>query len=360
MAHLKQERLSTESYDLFLTIMANVDSDNRLWHLAELSLIGAFQWEFPTQPHVGDPAELMRFLEHCLLEREAGNVDLPLERVYLALADTPSEVIDEGIARVDFTQPLFFNGICRALRKGEPYLLRRAAVLFLPHLDTQFFNMDRFFSSDQVDEFISGWSSFAGESLEREPCTLLAGALFATLMGLLDSPFWRRYIPPERWNILASPGIGMVGERVPPSFLRCAKNPAVIPYLEQVGDGGPGVLTHWATILWAKYPDLSKDVREQLGKVTDRMAGDTSYPGHPAYLDVVNEQIKQIEGNLDSHSWSLGEAVVELRERLRSLRDARGVLESIEKRPGQFSLLECSTFRSMLGQNPENSYGSSS
>ena len=346
MVHLKQERLYVESYDLFLTIMANVDSDNRLWRLAELSLIGAFQWAPHPRPHVGDPASLIRFLEYCLSEQEGGNVVvLPLERVFLALASAPSEVINEGISRVDFTQALFFNGICRALRKGAPYLLRRATVTFLRHLDAQFFNTNKTFSSDQVDEFISGWSSSAGESLERVHGPLLPGALFGTLLGLLDSPFWRRHIPPERWNILTLPVIGMDGGCAPPSFLRCAKNPDVIPYLEQVGASGPMVLTHWITILWGKYPDLSKNVREQLEKETDRMAGNASNSGLPTYLAIVNNQMEQIQGELESHTCPLGEAAVELRERLRSLQDARRVLRVIEKIPGQSSLLDYRAFR---------------
>ena len=139
--------------------MATVDSDHWLWRPADLSLMGAFKWKIP-QPHVGDPASLPRFLAHYLSEQEQGVVlDVSLERTMLALAGALAEVVGEGVAKVDFTQPLLFNEICYALRNGAPYLLRHATVIFLRHLDAQFFNRNKTFSVDQVNAFVSGWSS---------------------------------------------------------------------------------------------------------------------------------------------------------------------------------------------------------
>jgi hypothetical protein len=68
MAHLKQEKLCAEGYQLFLKIMDTVGLDDWFWRPAELSLLGAFQWDTP-RPIVGDPAPLLRFLEHSLSER---------------------------------------------------------------------------------------------------------------------------------------------------------------------------------------------------------------------------------------------------------------------------------------------------
>ena len=332
MAHLKLGKLYTKSYHLFLTIMADVDSDHGLWRPAELSLIGAFQWG-ALGPHVEDPASLMRFLEHCLSDQESGIVvDLPMERVMLALASTPSEDISKGIAGVDFTQPLFFNGICRALRNGAPHLLRRATVAFLPHLDAQFFYTDKTFSKNQVEEFISGWSSSA-EELLKGCCKLVSRALFATLTGLLDSPFWQVNTPRERWpwGVLVLPGV--IGGRLPVSFYRCAKNPTVIQYLGQVDARGPKVLAHWAAILWAMYPDLSEDVRTQLEEATKRMVDCLSDRSLPKYLKLVDGQRQQVQDKLKPDSQSLGEAAAELRGRLELLQTARGALIGIQKIP---------------------------
>jgi len=325
--HLKQEALCTESYQLFLKIMDTVDSDDWLWGPAELSLIGAFKWK-TTRPDIGDPASLVRFLARCFSEQEKGIVqDVPLERVMLALAGAPAKVISEGLARVDFTQPLFFDGICRALQNGAPYLLRRATVTLLRHMDAQFFNTKKTFSEDQVKAFISGWSSAARESLETERGRPLAEALFGALMGMLNSPFWRDHIPQDRWGLLTLLG-GMDEEDIPPSFYRCVRDPAVIPHLER--QGYPRVsdtLVMWVAIMWAKYPDVSKKVKPQLEEITKTIANGSSKHSISSYLGIMEEQIERIEVRIKSYApWSFGEDIVRLRKRHTSLQYARGVL----------------------------------
>ena len=333
LSHLKHETLCIESYRLFLTIMDTVDSNKAwLWHPAALSLIGAFKWKV-ARPHVEKPASLMRFLTHCLSEEEKGVVlDLPVERMMLALAGAPTEVIQDAIAGVDFTHPLFFNGICRALRSGAPYLLRRATVTFLRHLDKQLFNTNNIFSEGQVREFIAGWSSSAGESWGTDHGRLLAEALFGTLMGMLDSPFWRGHIPQDRWSILTLLG-GMDEGQIPPSFYRCAKNPAIIHHLETYIHG-PNILAQWAAILWAKYPDLSEEVKLQLENSTKRISAGPSAHTISSYLAIVDGQIEQTKARINSHtSWSFGDDVARLRTRHATLLFARGVLKGIQNIP---------------------------
>ena len=333
MTRLKQETVFTESYQLFLKIMDTVDSDDWLWAPAKLSLIGAFKWE-TTRPDVGDPALLVRFLARCFSEQERGIAQgVSLERVMLALAGAPAKVVGGGLARVDFTQPLFFDGICRALQDGVPYLLRRATVTFLRHLDAQFFNTNKTFSEDQVKAFISGWSSAARELLEMEPGRFVTQALFGTLMGLLDSPFWRNHIPQGRWSLLTLLG-GMNEEDIPLSFYRCVKNSEIIPYL----GGGylrvPDVLVKWVAIAWAKYPDVSEEVKLQLEKVTRKIADEPSKCNFSAYLEIVEYQIEQVENRINSRaSWPFGEDLDRLRKRHDSLLDARGTLIGIREIP---------------------------
>jgi hypothetical protein len=326
MAPLKHKKLYAESYNLFLKIMANVNLDNWLWRPAELSLSCAFKWD-TSRPLIGNPASLVHFLEHCLSEQGRDIVvNLPVDRVMLALADAPSEAMSKELT-IDFTRPLFFNRICQclALRDDVPHLLRRATITFLPHLDAQFFNTNKTFSEDQVNEFISAWFSSAEESLGKEHDGSFLEALFATLMGLLDSPLWRKHIPRERWSFLTS--LKMVEGPAPPSFYRCANNSAIIPSMEEAGVRSPKFLAHWAGILWARYPDLSKDVRRQLEKVTKRTPDEIL----STYLATVEGQIQHIKGKLDSHVRSPGEVAANLEERLGSFGAARRILTRIQK-----------------------------
>ena len=199
---MKQEMLCVESYKVFRTVMGTVESHEWLWRPAELLMFGAFKWHMDP-PSTGDPAELVCFLEHCLLERESGLVrDEPIERIMLAPAGATADELNGGLEKVDFTEPLFFDGICRALRNEASYRLRRTTVTFLRHLDAQFFDPNKTVSKEQASALMSGWSISAKELWDKCLNPVLAEALISTLMGLLHSPFWREHIPTERWDIL--------------------------------------------------------------------------------------------------------------------------------------------------------------
>ena len=334
LAPLKQEMLCVESYKVFRTVMANVtEPDSWLWRPAELLMVGAFKWQMEPL-FIGDPAELVNFLRHCLSEQGRGhNRDEPIERIMLALAGATVDKLGDGLTRIDFTEPLLLNGIRDALREEAPYRLRRATVTFLRHLDAQLFDTNRIFSEEQATTLVSRWSISAKESWGKGLNPLLAEALVTTLMGLLDSPFWREYIPRERWDILQI--IGAIGGNLPRSLHRCFKNLTIIPHLREMDrdDSGSGVFTQWVAIMWMKYPDLSEEVKIQLMKVTKEIAG---WPENDisAYLTLLEGEIKRDEGRIGAHSsWSFEEDAVRSRTRHKTLLSARRILTGIRDSP---------------------------
>lgn len=324
MAPLKQEILCVESYRVFRTVMGNAESHSQLWLPAELLLFGAFKWDMEPPP-IGNPVELVCFLEHCLLEQQRETVqDGPIERVMLALAGATAGELGDGLERVDFTEPLFFDGICHALRQGAPYELRRATVAFLRHLDSRLFATNKTFTEKQATTFVSRWSISAKESWGKKLNPLLAEALVTTLMGLLDSTFWRSYIPEDRWDILRI--VGSLNDNLPRSLYRCFKNDAIFPYLEKNGKS-TGAFTQWVAIMWMKYPDLSEQVEAQLDEATKRKC----FPRNdiPTYLSLLEGETKRIEERISTHgAWSFEEAVIRLRERRGKLVSARQKLTS--------------------------------
>lgn len=68
---------------------------------------------------------------------------------------------------------------------------------------------------------------------------VLAEALVTTLMGILDSPFWRDHIPEERWDIIRL--ISVLGGNLP--RLR-------------THDHNSYVFTQWVAVMGMKYLDL--------------------------------------------------------------------------------------------------------
>jgi len=119
-------------------------------------------------------------------------------------------------------------------------------------------------------------------------------------MGLLDSPFWREHTPQDQWSILTLLG-GIKEEYTPPSFYRCVKNTMIIPHLKQAYGHGPNILAQWVAILWAKYPDLSVEVKLQLEEATEETADRPSRHNLSSYLTIVEGQIKQTWDRIKSH-----------------------------------------------------------
>ena len=331
MAPLKHEMLCVESYKLFRTVTATMGSDVWLWCAAKLLLVGAFKWHMKP-PFVGDPAELVQFHRRCLEEQT--NQDEPIERIMLALGGASAEELGGGLARFDFTEPLFFDGICHALRKDAPYRLRRATVAFLRHLDSQLFDTNKTFGEEQASALVSGWSVSAKESWDKDLRRVTMEALVTTLMGLLDSPFWRDRIPKERWDILQL--ISGLGGELPRSLYRCLNNPTIIPYLLEMRtrDPGSGVFSQWVAIMWMKFPDLSEEVKTQLRKTTKDIAGGPSKNDISTYLSLLEGEIERDRNRISVHtSWSFEEDAVNSRTRHDTLLLGRQILAGIQKFP---------------------------
>ena len=296
---LKRKEVCIQSAELFCTVMADVVSDSWLWEPAELLLTSAFKWDM-IRPAIKDPTPFVEFLRRCLLEQANGLPrDEPIEQIMHAIAAAPADEISEGLGRVDFTEPLFFNGICHALRKDAPPRLQRLIVIFLRHLDAQYFNTNdtsnpnRAFSKEQASMLVVRWSASGKKSWDTRQHPLLGQALVTTFMGLLDSPLWREHIPEERWDILKL--LGRVGEgQLPHSFYRCLNNLTILPCLEEKRDKGSVASTHWLAIMWAWYPDLSEDVKTQLENTTKRLA-DLSGNNISAYLTIAEREREQIK-----------------------------------------------------------------
>ena len=86
--------------------------------------------------------------------------------------------------------------------------------------------------------------------------------------------------------------------------------------------------------MWAKYPDLSEEVKSLLEETTREIAGGSSKYHLSSVLSIVEGQIKQIWDRIRHYiSWSSGEDVARSRERHAGLRFACGVLVWIQNFP---------------------------
>lgn len=329
MVPLRNWTVCSESYKLFRTTMVSVENDALLWYPAELLLRGAFKWD-ERLALVRDPSALLRFLEYSLLQQSNQNNDRDesISNIFCALAAFSGEELKRGLANVDFTQPLYIGGLCHALRENAPYRLRRATVALLRHLEIQICAQDKTYLAKQAEEFASGWSSSARESWDKKQNPVLREAIISTLMGLLDSPFWREYIPNERWDFLEL--IRGEDERtLPPPFYRCIRNKAVLPHLKRVLN--QSALVTWIAILWTKYPDVPGPVRKQLEIETREMARTSGGKGTVRhYASILDREMERVERQIKAFNpWSFNDAVGVLNSQLEELKEARKELGKI-------------------------------
>ena len=230
------------------------------------------------------------------------------------------EILDEGYLRA------YSRSFSKEPLPSPPYQLRRATVAFLCHLDAQFFATNKTFDKEQAATPVSMWSVSAKESWNKSLNLMLAEVLITTLMGLLDSPFWREHIPGERWDIFRI--TGSLGGNLPRPLHRCFKNPTIIPYL-RVHHRDSGAFAQWVALMWMKYLELSKEVKTQLRKMTEEIAGwtrnDTS-----TYLTILDGEIGRDKKRIGAHSsWSFEEEAVRLRARHDTLLSTRKILTEV-------------------------------
>ena len=319
MLLVKDGRICERNYELFCKIMASVRQNVWLWHPARLSMSGAFKSDF-TVP-IDDPRMLLDFLHYHFGAHGVGNAQGgPIDDALCVLAfgligDAPKEV-----AKYDFTNQAAFRGLCHALREDGPYLTRRACVFLLFFLDDQLFNAGIRFPEAEARALITGWAHSAKLAVDTRVHEELRQITLTTLMSLLDSQFWREFIPPERWDFLRHVG-DLDDPKLPRSFYRCLGNTAVIPHLKQVVNQ-EAFLT-WLVILWTKYPDVSPEVKIQLEDETVDIAKGPRRSNIPVYVSIMEEEMERVRRKAKSHyAWSFDQEVVELRARQNNLREA--------------------------------------
>ena len=124
--------------------MDTMDPNNWFWRPGELLLAGAFKWN-GFWPFVGDSADLLNFLRGCLLDQGMGLVrDESIEQIMFALGGVPEGEISAGLAKVGFSEPLFFKGLYTTLQdrynvhRGTSCCTRIRLVHLCPRIASRF------------------------------------------------------------------------------------------------------------------------------------------------------------------------------------------------------------------------------
>ena len=188
-----------------------------------------------TEPQVGDPRQLLKFLRYHMKER-MGIGSLPAYHVFSALVVASNEEADRGLASYDFTDSPLVDTVIEALGNKAFTPLRKSTIFLV------FRHMRVFWGS----------STPGGEGYVREPPS----------SKVSQKP---RHSPIPQTNY----GI-----------------PRIISFL-------------WLAMLWMRYHDLSTGVREQLKEETRRVATGGSSHDLQSYVTLFDSYLTNLEAQIE-------------------------------------------------------------
>ena len=324
---LRDPRVCARSYALFRIIMRHVDHNNELWLPARLSIQGAYTAAKPDVPQVGDPKQLLQFLDHHM-ERRDSIGDEPIRHVFSALFLASNEETHRGLATYTFSNQLFIKTLTAALGKKDFKPLRKSAILLLAELDKYLFATKDAFTdpSDpgRASDFVHAWSSAVHEFL-GDPTHQVEMATVKVLLAIVNLPSLRVCLPVERWNWIQH--FPYILNENPPSLQRCLENTSIIPFLKQTVSNWSQ--SPWLAMLWMMHHHLSEGVQEDLEKETREIVSKGSYLRLDPFLAFFDVSLKSLQTQIDrldpldrtaSDLWTKRESLVRARGRLLSIR----------------------------------------
>ena len=304
--------------------MRFVNHNDELWVPARLSIRGAYTASKSEAPQVGDPKQLLEFLDYHMEHRDSVR-DEPIHHAFSALVLASNEETHRGLATYDFSNPLFIKTLTAALGNKDFRLLRKSAIFLLVELDKYLFTTgDAFTDPERTSDFVRAWSGAVHEFL-GDPTHQVEMAAVKVLLAIANLPPLRVCLPMERWNWIQH--FPYILNAYPPSLQRCLENASIIPFLKQTVSNWSQ--SPWLAMLWMMHHHLSKDVREQLEKETQEIVSKGSYLRLDPYLAFFDVSLKSLQTQIEqldpldrttSDLWMKRESLVRARGRLSSIR----------------------------------------
>ena len=270
------------------------------WEAARLTIYTAYKGGKPI-PKVEDhqtkgTQHILVFLNHHfeLATRKGQNQDQPIRNALHALVCASNPAPATALNSLDPTDPTFVSCIQYTFQSDRPLDLRKTSLLFLPLICDRWFNTrSPIMNPKQMKSFCVDWAS-AVDCVERTPDVKTAA--LTVLLEMINSPRWRPHIVKEKLGLLED--LKLVPDGFQPLH-SCINNPDLVDAIRGVGN--PMAIVHWVTILWSKYSELGRKVRER--------------------LEATTKEIVQNEQRLDASRSSLGKCLSSMASELAKAKD---------------------------------------
>ena len=264
IAVLSEEKVATQSYELFRVLVeapvSSIFTEERKWEASRLALHTAYKWDWAL-PQVKDPKPIVTFLSYHLQKFTVSSTacNEPVQDALRALISLSTPEATEALKDFDPNQDPHNLAIIYLFDESKPLQFRKTALFFLPLIADKYFTDDDITANHLKERLCVDWAFTVGEVLHTglgdAHCAVLA-----VLLSMINSCWWRFFVPLERWKLLK-----LLDSRMDDSqpFARCLQNPDLVEAASVMRD--PNVTDLWFKILLMRYNRLSPQVRKQLG-----------------------------------------------------------------------------------------------
>ena len=315
IAPLSDRNAAQKSYDLFHIVMHTPTSttytQENKWEAARLTMHGAYKSD-EFLPPVEDPQDILAFLTHHFDLTDGGRKyqDESIQDTLCALAYASSPAAIESLERFNPKQsPKFVPGICYAYENNKPFQLRKAAFFFLPFISDKWFDTpEPIMGPDEMKRFCADWASTMDEIGNTDD---VKKAGLTVLFGMINSPHWRPHIVEEKWKLLESFALVTDDSQ---ALRKCIGNLELIDTIK--GMGNAENMTRWLKILWLRYGELIKPVKDRLEATTKEFAQSRRRTDVDECMLALKEELKKADWALshDPNATALKERVGKLQQ----------------------------------------------
>ena len=315
--------VSIASYELFKTIVASDNLTDQHWEAARLAAHGAFERNVElTPPTVGEPREILKFLDYHLGLQGAGedhssSIALALEAILIQPHD---HRVDrqrvEYIRKFNCASPSFARGIRSIIHPDAPLKLRWLTAGLIALISDQWFGSPAHdMEPEEMSEFCEHIAVLIIDDVLHVPFVQSRGVTI--LFGMLQSPEWRKCIVTRFWGMLAYCGLA---DEEQESFRWCLKNAIELLEFTRGLPDGEG-LKWWYGTLWFNYDKLDTTVQDEVKRIARDMSLGDGLSDLNLYLNLIGQGVAGARQEVDelSDEDRLDKPAMKLRARLIAL-----------------------------------------
>lgn len=304
MTRLAVTDVAYASYELFKVIVGSDDLTDEDWEAARHAIRGSFQDNIDDPsfaPYVGEPKEILKFLDYHLGLHGAGedhgpSIGFALDASIVQSGGRPDPVIVECLRNFNCASPSFVKGLRLVMDPGCTVRIRGDAIRFIALISDQWFNSTvPVMEPEEMTQFCEHLAAYMVDDGPR--LLLTRKRFFSILLGMLRSPEWRGHIVTRTWSLLAD---WTLIEEEHESFQWCLQNAIeLLEFTKKLPDGEG--FRWWYGTLWFHFEKLDPTVKgevESIAKDMDMSSGNGT-SDLKLYHNLLGQEVEKVRRELD-------------------------------------------------------------